>query len=109
MENIIIPCETCISFAICYQRKVIRCKDLYDFVCITNPLGGFCGYKDGVAEQIYELYRKYISATYYSQNTIYLRKNIDPNNYLSPFHEQRLYKYINDFKENFYSEGHETL
>jgi len=38
MSNL--PCEECISLAICYNRHNIKCEDLYRFVNVTIVTGG---------------------------------------------------------------------
>jgi hypothetical protein len=66
---------------------------------MTHPLGGFVGYKDGVAEEIYNLYNKYIVNTDYQKWAVLLGKNTDPLNHKHPFHETRLYQYKNDWEK----------
>lgn len=79
-SNVTIPCAECISFAICYNNsKIIKCRDLYAFLCIidlTKPLYcRFKGYKIEAGEVILDMYGKYVHKTNYIQYSITLTKS----------------------------------
>jgi hypothetical protein len=67
-----IPCEECISFAICYNRDTIFCKDLYDFICISK--GDFIKYRRGtdIPVSIFELYGRYLESSRFYQYRVQL-------------------------------------
>ena len=94
-----IPCEECISLAICVGLHKIKCKILYSFICLTTTDSGFRGYREGVAEEVYSTLHKYIRSTYYRLQEIELESDTDPNNHKFPFHEQRLLKYKKDLED----------
>jgi hypothetical protein len=65
------PCEECISLAICYQRDVIYCEDLYKFVCRIK-YDSFNGYRQGAGTVVHTLYNKWIKNTDYDERKIQL-------------------------------------
>jgi len=67
------PCEQCIVFAICYQKTVLYCKDLYDFLCYVN-VAGFKGYKRKSGKEITRLYKRYVISTQYKRSRIRFTK-----------------------------------
>ena len=97
-----IPCEECISLAMCVSLHTIKCEILYSFICLTTIRDGFAGYREGVSKEVYSTFHKYIKSTFYKFQEIELKPNTDPNNHRSPFHEQRLLKYKKDLEDALY-------
>ena len=64
------PCETCISFAMCYNREEIKCEDLYRFLCYTN-VAGFKAYKCYNESAIRRIYKRFIGSTKFGSYKIY--------------------------------------
>lgn len=67
------PCEQCIVFAICYQKTVVRCKELYNFLCYTNA-SGFEGYKRKSGKEVTRLYKRHVTSTQYRNSRIRFTK-----------------------------------
>jgi hypothetical protein len=86
------PCAGCISLAICYHLKPIYCSILYEFICILTPNGGFDGYKDdpNVSKSVFDVYKKYITATRCENDSISLH---DCKDFIGYNHAQRLIMY----------------
>ena len=73
------PCETCISLAICYQKDVIECIDLYMYLCNVDgdvpKASSFVGHKIGRGIPILTLYNRYIEKTNIARYSITFTKH----------------------------------
>ena len=59
------PCEECISFAICYQRRNIECELLYRFLCEIDETKytRFVGYIHGRGISVFKIYKRWVINT----------------------------------------------
>jgi len=74
-----VPCEECISLAICYQKNDLNCKDLYEYICNVDHTKylSFDGYKRGSGTHVTKTFNRYITNTNITGFKITLTKNKD--------------------------------
>jgi len=75
------PCEECITLAICYQKNLLECKDLYCYLCIIEKdvprNSAFRGYHEGSGNMIYKIFNRRIEKTNILKYSIKLTNNED--------------------------------
>ena len=79
------PCEECISFAICYHMKTIKCEILYKFLCIIDETKylRFMNYIPGRGLSVYETFNKYVINTNILEYKIFLNeKNLRTHSHI---------------------------